>query len=106
MEGVIEKMTTFELVYAAVRQIPYGRVCTYGHIARMIGNARLSRVVGYAMHAAPPDVPCHRVVNRMGGLCGGFAPLGRETHRMLLEMEGVPFRADGTVDLARCQWEG
>lgn len=96
----------FEKVYQIVRTIPPGRAATYGQIARLMGNARLSRVVGYAMHAAPPDVPCHRVVNRMGGLCGGFAPLGRETHRMLLEMEGVPFRADGTVDLARCQWEG
>ena len=96
----------FEKVYQIVRTIPPGRTATYGQIARLMGNARLSRVVGYAMHAAPPDVPCHRVVNRMGGLCGGFAPLGRETHRMRLEMEGVPFRVDGTVDLARCQWEG
>ena len=99
-------MTTFELVYAAVRQIPCGRVCTYGHIARLIGSPRLSRVVGYAMGAAPADVPCHRVVKKGGVLSDAFQPLGADTHRMLLEMEGVTFRADGTVDMDVCFWEG
>ena len=54
----------------------------------------------------PPDVPCHRVVNRFGGLCGAFLPCGKETHRMLLEMEGVGFEPDGTVDLDRFLWDG
>jgi len=99
-------MTTFDLVYEAVRQIPHGRVSTYGQIAKLIGNPRLSRVVGYAMGAAPADVPCHRVVKKGGVLSDAFAPLGRETHRMLLEMEGVPFLADGNVDLQSCFWAG
>ncbi len=94
-------MSTFEAVYEAVRAIPYGRVSTYGRIARRIGSSRLSRVVGYALRVAPPDVPCHRVVTRDGGLCDAFEPLGRETHRLLLEMEGVGFRPNGTVDLER-----
>lgn len=85
----------FERVYAAVREIPRGRVATYGQIAR---------AVGYALSVAPPDVPCHRVVNRQGGLSAAFSPCGRETHRLLLEMEGVGLRKDGTVDLEKYLW--
>lgn len=98
--------STFEAVWQIVRQIPAGKVATYGQIAALMGNPRLSRVIGYAMHGAPKDVPCQRVVNRLGSLCPGFEPLGTATHRMLLEMEGVPFRPDGTVDLEHCRWEG
>lgn len=95
---------TFDRIYAVVRRIPLGKVATYGQIARLAGNPRLSRIVGCAMHAAPSDVPCQRVVNRFGGLCDAFEPLGKETHRHLLEMEGVEFMTDGNVDLARFQW--
>ena len=73
-------------------------------LARMCGNPRLSRVVGCAMHSAPQDVPCHRVVNRRGELCAAFSPCGRETHRLLLEAEGVPFLPDGRVDLGAVLW--
>ena len=97
---------TFAKAYEITAQIPYGRVTTYGQIARLIGNPRLSRIVGCAMNAAPPGLPCHRVVNRFGGLCDAFLPLGRDTHRMLLELEGVPFRPDGTVDLDQVMWYG
>lgn len=97
---------TFVQIHQLVRQIPAGRVATYGQIARLLGRPRLSRVVGYAMHDAPADVPCHRVVNRFGCLCGAFLPCGKETHRMLLEMEGVGFEPDGTVDLDRFLWDG
>ena len=96
----------FSRVWTLTRQIPAGRVATYGQLARWTGNPRLSRAVGYAMHSAPADVPCHRVVNRLGGLSDAFSPSGRETHRMLLEMEGVGFRPDGTVDLEHYLWEG
>ena len=98
--------TTFTRIYALARQIPFGRVATYGQLARWAGNPRLSRVVGYAMHDAPEDVPCHRVVNRFGGLSDAFSPLGKDSHRLLLQMEGVPFLPDGNVDLAHCQWDG
>ena len=98
--------TTFTRIYALARQIPFGRVATYGQLAALAGNPRLSRIVGCAMSAAGEDVPCHRVVNRLGGLSDAFHPMGRDTHRMLLEMEGVPFLPDGRVDLARCQWAG
>lgn len=96
-------MGMFERVYAAVREIPRGRVATYGQIARRIA-ARGRPRRGYALSAAPPDVPCHRVVNRQGGLSAAFSPCGRETHRLLLEMEGVGLRKDGTVDLEKYLW--
>lgn len=99
-------MKVFEMIYDVVRQIPYGRVSTYGQIARLIGNPRFSQVVGFAMGAAPQDVPAHRVVKKGGVLCDAFEPLGRETHRMLLAQEGVCFREDGTVDMERCFWAG
>ena len=96
---------TFEKIYDIVRKIPFGKVATYGQIARMVGNPRLSRAVGYAMHSAPEDVPCQRVVNRFGGLADAFQPFGKETHRMLLEIEGVEFKADGCVDLEKYLWQ-
>lgn len=99
-------MTTFDRIYDIVRRIPSGRVATYGQIARMLGNPRLSRIVGCAMHSAPADVPCHRVLNRNGELCDAFAPLGRETHRLKLAMEGVECLPDGRVDLERFGWDG
>ena len=96
--------SSFEKIYALARRIPCGRVSTYGQLARQLGNPRLSRIVGCAMHTAPEDVPCHRVVNRFGGLCEYFLPAGKETHRLLLELEGVEFRPDGCVDLERFLW--
>ena len=96
----------YETIYEIVRQIPEGRVTTYGQIAKLSGNPRLSRVVGHAMHRAGSDLPCHRVVNRHGALCDAFQPLGRETHRLLLEMEHITFRTDGTVDMEQHMWYG
>ncbi len=98
--------TLYQAIYAIVRQIPPGQVATYGQIAALAGNPRMGRVVGGALHRAPEDVPCHRVVNRLGGLCDMFQPMGRDAHRLLLEMEGVSFRPDGTVDMARHRWMG
>ena len=99
---------TFTRIYDIVRQIPPGRVSTYGQIALLSGNPRFSAVVGYALNGCPADsdVPTHRVVNRFGGMADAFLPLGKETHRMLLEMEGVEFTPDGFVDLDRFMWWG
>lgn len=96
----------FQRVYEITARIPYGRVTNYGQIARLLGNPRLSRIVGCALNGAPADLPCHRVVNRLGGLSDAFSPLGKESQRLLLEMEGVPFRLDGGVDLTACMWYG
>ena len=97
---------TFDRIYALVRQIPPGRVATYGQLALLVGNPRLSRIVGCSLHTAPHGLPCHRVVNRMGGLSDAFLPQGKLTQRLLLEREGVPFLPSGCVDLKRCLWTG
>jgi methylated-DNA-protein-cysteine methyltransferase-like protein len=98
---------TFEHIYKIARQIPYGRVTTYGQLARLLGTHVNARIVGFAMSGCrDDDVPCHRVVNRFGGLADAFLPLGKETHRMLLEMEGVEFTPDGNVELERFMWYG
>ena len=78
-----EGTNTFQAVYRLTGQIPYGRVTTYGQLARLIGNPRLSRIVGCALNAAPEGLPCHRVVNRQGGLSDAFLPLGRDSQRLL-----------------------
>ena len=94
----------FEAIWALVRTVPAGSVTTYGDVAKALGNPCLSRTVGFALHDAPEDVPCQRVVNRFGGLSDAFSPMGKETHRLLLELEGIPFRPDGTVDLELCRY--
>lgn len=99
-------MTTFEKIREQVKRIPPGTVATYGQIALLAGNPRWSRVVGYVLNTDGGDLPCQRVVNRFGGLSDAFSPMGRETHRLLLEMEGVEFTPEGNVDLDRFQWSG
>ena len=96
-------MTTFERVYAAVRLIPRGSVATYGQIARAIGNPRLSRVVGYALHVNPEPgvIPCHRVVRRDGAVSSAFAFGGANRQVELLQNEGVEFIDASRVDMAR-----
>lgn len=91
-----------------VRQIPEGRVASYGQIARMMGEPRKARFVGYAMHASPGvagGVPCHRVVFKDGRLAPGFAFGGPDAQRELLEAEGITFLPDGRVDMKSCGWE-
>lgn len=99
-------MTTFELIYEQVKNIPIGKVATYGQIALYAGNPRWSRVVGYALHNNPQSgvIPCHRVVNRDGKLAKSFAFGGENVQRDLLLSEGVKFLDDETVDMTNCQW--
>jgi methylated-DNA-protein-cysteine methyltransferase-like protein len=96
-----------ERVYALVRQIPPGRVTTYGRIARAAGLARSARLVGWLLHDAPPDVAAvaHRVVNRNGELTGGWAFGHPAVMRALLEEEGITFVDEYRVDLSRHLWE-
>ena len=95
-------MNFFETVYNIVRQIPHGKVATYGQVARLAGNPRMSRQVGWALHSNPSQItiPCHRIVNRFGECSGSFAFGGADIQRELLESEGVSFTDDGKVDLA------
>ena len=107
---VIGNENFFARVYAAVQKIPYGRVATYGQIARLCGNPRSSRAVGYALHVNPfPGiVPCHRVVNREGRLAPAFAFGGSEVQKKLLEQEGIEvFQEDDFfyVDVQKYRWD-
>ena len=101
-------MNSYARIYAVVRAIPRGKVATYGQVARLAGNQRWSRVVGYALHVNPdPEgIPCYRVVDRMGRTSKAFAFGGSDVQRALLEADGVQFLPDGRVDLAACQWDG
>lgn len=98
---------TFTKIYEVVKRIPRGKVCTYGQIALLVGNPRLSRVVGYALHVNPEPgvIPCHRVVNRNGEVSRAFAFGGENMQIQLLEDEGVEFVA-GRVPLDRYMWFG
>ena len=89
-------------IYEAVKRIPKGRVATYGQVAAMAGNERMSRAVGNALHKNPTPgiVPCHRVVDAKGRLAGGFAFGGMEAQASLLAREGVEV-VDGKVDLGK-----
>ncbi|MCR5825071.1 MAG: MGMT family protein [Oscillospiraceae bacterium] len=95
-------MTTFEKVYEAVRLIPRGSVATYGQVAEALGNRRLSRVVGYALHVNPEPgvIPCHRVVRRDGAVSPAFAFGGANRQVELLRQEGVAFVDETHVDMA------
>lgn len=86
-----EEKNFFDRVYERVMQIPFGRVATYGQIARACGAPRSSRAVGYALHVNPMPgiIPCHRVVNRESRLAPGFAFGGPEIQKDMLEKEGV-----------------
>ncbi len=93
-------MSFFEKVYEIVKQIPYGKVTSYGTIAELLGNKRMARQVGWALHVNPsPDtIPCYRVVNKQGRLAPAFAFGGESVQRMLLEREGVTFDEKGCVN--------
>lgn len=87
-------------VYAVVAQIPAGRVVSYKQIAHLIGMPDHARRVGRAMATAPAGLPCHRVVTATGRTVQGWPQ-----QRVLLEAEGVGFKASGCVDMTRYVWE-
>ena len=92
-------MTFSEIVYEVVKQIPYGRVSSYGKIAALAGNKRMARQVGWALHVNPlPEIiPCYRVVFKDGALSPAFAFGGENVQKALLEKEGVKFDKKGRV---------
>jgi methylated-DNA-protein-cysteine methyltransferase-like protein len=97
----------FERVYGVARQIPYGKVTTYGAIAKALGTARSARMVGWAMNASHSlaDVPAHRVVNRNGLLTGKFHFDGTNLMQQLLESEGIEVIENQIVDFEKHFWE-
>lgn len=95
----------FEQVYAVVRLIPEGRVTNFGSIAKYLGTGKSSRMVGWAMNACHnhPDVPAHRVVNRVG-LLSGKAHFGENRMQELLESEDVEVKDDKVVRFKELYW--
>lgn len=96
----------FQKVYAVARQIPYGKVTSYGAIARALGTAKSARMVGWAMNAAHDleDVPAHRVVNRKGLLTGKYHFDGTNLMQQLLENEGIMIQNNQIMDFEKHFW--
>ena len=101
-------MNTFEKIYEVVKRIPKGRVATYGQVAALAGNRRLSQVVGYALHVNPDpeNIPCYRVVNRFGEVSKAFAFGGENMQIILLRADGIKVTDEGRVDLDTYLWDG
>jgi methylated-DNA-protein-cysteine methyltransferase-like protein len=88
-----------------IKQIPFGKVATYGQIAALAGNPRGARQVSWILHSSTKkdNLPWHRVINSKGGISlpiGG----GYETQRSLLELEGVYFKANNLIDRDAYLW--
>ena len=97
--------TFHQRVIEVIKNIPKGRVCTYGKIASLAGNSRAARQVSYILHSSSrkENLPWHRVVNSKGGI--SLKPNhGYELQKKLLEKEGVVFNKDGCIDLKRFLW--
>lgn len=98
----------FELVYEVTRQIPRGRVTSYGAIAACLGTKSSARMVGWAMngcHHSKLKVPAHRVVNRNGMLTGKFHFTPPEKMATLLKKEGIQVKNDQVVDFKKHFWD-
>ena len=97
----------FQRVYVVVRQIPSGRVTSYGAIAKYLGAARSARMVGWAMNAShiQPDVPAHRVVNRIGLLSGKHHFIGGNVMQQLLEKENIEVIEDQIQNFEDYFWD-
>ena len=101
MKPVLAESLIYEIL-SVVGEIPYGRVASYGQIARLIGRERNSRLVGKVLSMAERygDFPCHRVVNHAGRLAPHF-----HEQEPLLREEGVEFLPNGNVDMKKYQWD-
>ncbi|HQP08083.1 MAG TPA: MGMT family protein [Anaerolineaceae bacterium] len=95
----------YQRIYAIVRQIPAGKVATYGQIARIVGGCT-PRMVGYAMSATPTgsDIPWQRVINAQGKVSPHGDGFGTEMQRALLMEEGIAFDSQEQVDFDRFGW--
>jgi methylated-DNA-protein-cysteine methyltransferase-like protein len=94
-----------ERVFEIVRQIPSGRVMTYGQIAEILGEGYTPRTVGYVMNAAEKDVPWQRVINAQGACSTGHVVLPVDLQQRMLEDEGVIFNDKKRCDLKTYRWE-
>ena len=98
-------LSTYELIWETVRQIPRGKVATYGQVASEAGFPRQPRMVGYALHALPPrsGVPWHRVINAQGRVSFPKNSAAYRKQRQLLRAEGILFHGE-SLDLERFGW--
>lgn len=103
----LESSSFFDKVYAAAKQIPYGRVTSYGAIAKYLGAAKSARMVGYAMNGShnKEEVPAHRVVNRKGLLTGKHHFSGINLMQQLLESEGIEVIDNQIQNFERVFWD-
>ncbi|WP_053992769.1 MGMT family protein [Mangrovimonas sp. TPBH4] len=101
-----ETLSFFEKVYEVAKQIPMGRVTSYGAIAKYLGATKSARMVGYAMNGSTgKEVPAHRVVNRLGLLTGKFHFEGSNHMQQLLESEGVSVKDNQVQDFETVFWD-
>ena len=102
-----ENKNFFQKVYDVAKLIPYGRVTSYGAIAKYLGAARSARMVGWAMNGAHnmPEVPAHRVVNKIGLLTGKHHFDGTNLMQQLLESEGITVVDNQIIDFEKHFWD-
>jgi len=95
----------YDFIWQLVKQIPRGRVATYGQIARIAGIEGQARFVGYALHGLPRNsgIPWHRVINSQGRI--SLSGISAKYQRRLLEIEKVIFSPAGRIDLKTFQWK-
>jgi methylated-DNA-protein-cysteine methyltransferase-like protein len=102
-----QKLDFYEKVYLVVKKIPFGRVTSYGAIAKYIGSPQSARVVGWAMKAShqKSNIPAHRVLNRIGLLTGKHNFYGTNLMKQLLENEGLKVVKNKVVDFELYYWD-
>lgn len=103
-----DKSTFFDLVHEVVKKIPYGRVTSYGAIARYLGSGGSSRMVGWALNASKhslENIPAHRVVNRNGLLTGKIHFGANDIMQRLLESEGLIIKDNRIINFADKFWD-
>jgi methylated-DNA-protein-cysteine methyltransferase related protein len=103
-----ENSDFFSRVYDITKRIPYGRVTSYGAIARYLGSGRSSRMVGWALnssHSISEFIPAHRVVNKNGLLTGKLHFGNSTTMQQLLENEGIIVKDDQIIDFTKKFWD-
>lgn len=103
----MEEVGFFERVHQVVKQVPYGKITTYGAIAKVLGSPQSARMVGWALNAShgDMDIPAHRVVNKQGLLTGKHHFQGKNLMQQLLESEGVEIEDNKIVDMQRYFWD-
>ncbi|NJO78046.1 MAG: methyltransferase [Cyanobacteria bacterium RM1_2_2] len=101
-------MSAYDAIYAIVRQIPPGKVATYGQVAELANLAGQARLVGYALYRVTHEleIPWHRVINAKGEISESpFRHGDDHLQRSLLEQEGICFSAEGRINLRQYRWQ-